>query len=147
MSQSCDSPAFSQLGACVGLWRNQLTLRTTGKGTQKVNLNILTTSHQVAETFDYVPTRGDNGVKYGVWYGGTAPLRAGNNGRYIGDVARLDGLPGWRASADSGDAADCRWITGFRTRREATLCLVGMYQQRVRPARHWRDHVPVADVE
>ena len=83
-----------------------------------------------SDTFDYVATRGDNAVKYGVWYGGTAPLNRGANGAYIGDVARLDGRNDWLATglydtSTMNSAADQLWLGGFKTRKEASIYLLG----------------------
>jgi hypothetical protein len=90
----------------------------------------------VSRNYDYVVTRFDNGVKYGVWYGGWAPLNGGGahraKGTYIGQVARRD--PGfftaeeWYSAPNTGsqDAVDLQWHGPFKTRKEAALFLTGM---------------------
>lgn len=88
--------------------------------------------------YDYVPTRFEDGVKYGVWEDGKAPLnwRAGTAtslGTYIGQVFRKD--PEWSAEVTEWYAADkhgpqdanrLNWHGPFRTRKEATLYLSGL---------------------
>jgi len=100
---------------------------TEGKDEMDLSINVIA---RISHTFDYVATRGDNEVKYGVWYGGTAPLNKGDNGVYIGDVARINGRDDWVATTpwDSSrhvSAADQQWIGGFKTRKEASVYLVG----------------------
>lgn len=86
-------------------------------------------SGKISPLWDYVPTRFDDGVKYGVWYAGKAPLNARDNERgvYIGDVSRCDWLPGeWLAAEPNPcPAVDRRWVAGFRSRREASVYLFG----------------------
>lgn len=93
--------------------------------------------YSVSRTFDYVATRFDSAVKYGVWHGGRAPLngRTGEGfGRYIGDVMRYnedvayprDPSRHWLASPDmSTNAVDMRWFGPFQTRTEASVWLTG----------------------
>lgn len=95
----------------------------------------ITCAGSMSTTLDYVTTRGDNVVKYGVWYGGTAPLNPGANGVYIGDVARTEGRDGWLAttpwdSTRHHSAADQDWLGGFKTRKEASVYLVGRQYER-----------------
>jgi hypothetical protein len=79
--------------------------------------------------FNYVPTYFDNGVKYGVWHGGRAPLNGGG-GKYIGQVARLDYdaffgpyREEWHAASANGsqDADKLNWHGPFKTRMEASI--------------------------
>jgi hypothetical protein len=94
----------------------------------------LGTVHPVARTYDYVITRFDNGVKYGVWYGGKAPLNgpADNKGKYIGQVARRDAsfftAVEWFAAGANGsqDADKLQWHGPFKTRRDASIFLTGL---------------------
>jgi hypothetical protein len=95
--------------------------------------------YKVSDEFDYVATKFDNATKYGVWYGGKAPLNGGGSikwtmGRYIGDVFRYSNdvayphkpWDKWFASPDkSSDAVNMRWFGPFKTRRNAALWLVG----------------------
>jgi hypothetical protein len=85
--------------------------------------------------FDYVATRFDDGVKYGVWTN-RAPLNrgAGESGTFIGGVAHYSGEAAWYSTRDAGDAVLLRWYGPFRTRREATLFLYGIHRQLVSPA-------------
>jgi hypothetical protein len=94
---------------------------------------------KVSDVFDYVATRFDNAVKYGVWHGGKAPLNGGGSvkwplGRYIGDVMRYsddvayppDPAHTWFASGDRGtDAVSMKWFGPFDSRKEASLWLTG----------------------
>jgi hypothetical protein len=84
--------------------------------------------------FNYVPTYFDNGVKYGVWHGGRAPLNGGG-GKYIGQVARLDYdaffgpyREEWHAASANGsqDADKLNWHGPFKTRMEASIFLTGL---------------------
>lgn len=87
------------------------------------------------ETFDYDTTRFDDGIKHGVYYGGTQPLKPGPNGVLLGDVARVNWSAEWFATPDSGDAETLRWYGGFKSRQEASIFLLGMKAGRDRPAR------------
>lgn len=94
---------------------------------------------KVSGDFDYVATRFDNAVKYGVWHGGKAPLNGGGSvkwemGRYIGDVMRysddvaypVDPAHKWFASGSRGmNAVDMEWYGPFNSRKEASLWLTG----------------------
>lgn len=100
------------------------------------------------DTFDYDVTRFDDGVKYGVYYGGTQPLKRGENGVLLGDVARVNWSAEWFATPDSGDADRLRWFRGFKTRQEASLFLLGMKAERDRSACHFGNGgmVPLTEV-
>lgn len=93
--------------------------------------------NNVERIFDYVATRFDNAVKYGVWHGGRAPLsgRTGLGfGRYIGDVMRYtedvayprDTAHYWLASPNRGENASAKkWFGPFHSRTEASVWLTG----------------------
>jgi hypothetical protein len=96
--------------------------------------------HKVEQRFDYVRTLFDNGVKYGVWYLGKAPLNAtlpNRIGRHIGQVARVDYNPytgpyreEWYAAPAYGsqNAIDLQWHGPFRSRQEASVFLTGLFK-------------------
>jgi hypothetical protein len=97
----------------------------------------ITRMYKVSNEFDYVATKFDNATKYGVWFGGRAPLNGlpGHGyGQYVGDVFRYSNdvayptkpWDKWYASPDkSSDAVNMRWFGPFKTRRNAALWLVG----------------------
>lgn len=81
------------------------------------------------DDYDYVITRFDDGIKYGVWEGGNAPLNGGRKGTYIGQVARYDYIDGeWYAAPNYGsqDAVDLKWYGPFSSRVRATTFLSGL---------------------
>jgi len=99
----------------------------------------ITRMYKLSTEFDYVATRFDNAVKYGVWHGGKAPLNGVGSspvGRYIGDVMRysddvaypLDPAHNWWASCSPWptSAADMEWYGPFNSRKEASLWLIGI---------------------
>jgi len=97
----------------------------------------ITRMFEMSDDFDYVATRFDNAIKYGVWHGGKAPLNGEGSfpvGRYIGDVFRYsddvawpaDPAHKWWASGDRGtNAVHMAWYGPFNSRKEASLWLTG----------------------
>lgn len=90
----------------------------------------------VRTRFDYVVSTFDNGVKYGVWQGGKAPLNCNTlsqKGTYIGQVAKFDkeAYPyrdEWFAAPTYGsqDADRLNWHGPFKSRKEASVFLTGL---------------------
>lgn len=93
----------------------------------------------MSSVFDFVATNFDDGVKYGVWYGGKAPLNARYNdkGSYVGQVARCDAREGWFAAPRTGsqNAVDLQWFGGFRTRGAAAAFLAAYAESELDAAR------------
>jgi hypothetical protein len=102
----------------------------------KMTINHVRT---VSSVFDFVATNFDDGVKYGVWYGGKAPLNARdrNAGIYVGQVARVDSRDGWFAAPRTGsqNAVDLQWFGGFRTRGAAAAFLAAYTESALDAAR------------
>ena len=95
-----------------------------------MELTLTRRSPKVSRIFDYVATRFDNGIKYGVWNGGKAPLNGLRIGTYVGQVARFnegDSAEEWFAASNIGtlqDADKILWYGPFPNRKEASVFLL-----------------------
>lgn len=79
---------------------------------------------RVSREFDYCLTSFDDARKFSVYWGGTQPLKPGPNGIMLGDVAQFDNRRyEWLASYDYGTGL--RWFGGFKSKREASMFLLG----------------------